>query len=297
MRQKAEPQLAAAPCAKAAATAAAAAMTVFFMIPFPTKTTGTRRFTRHAWDAMRQERTGGARLGGGRGENRWSGLAIRASTTTTACDAGGGCADTTTGTTKSAAAMHSGQWKSSPGCVGEPGCCTPACVQMKTGTSGARGRAAETSGHSDANATANAAMRAKKRRRITAGILPARTPSAAFHSLPPGAGRVVGGAHLRGHGAADHVQHRPVVGLDGGAQYLAVLRQELRVVGRGAVVIDVIGQALCVAMALVGARGKHALVVFPARIAVIARKERPRLHEGALLHGLVVADAKREVVP
>jgi hypothetical protein len=42
---------------------------------------------------------------------------------------------------------------------------------MKTGTSGARGRAADTSGHSDANATANAAKRATVRRRNMAGIL------------------------------------------------------------------------------------------------------------------------------
>src|SRR5258706_11930368 len=40
MRQKAEPQLAAAPCPKAAASAAVAAMTLFFMIPFPAKNNG-----------------------------------------------------------------------------------------------------------------------------------------------------------------------------------------------------------------------------------------------------------------
>jgi len=68
--------------------------------------------------------------------------------------------------------MHSGQWKSSPASAGAPGCCTPpTCVQMKTGTSGARGRAADTSGHSDANATANVATAARIRRRIMAGIL------------------------------------------------------------------------------------------------------------------------------
>src|SRR6187200_2809743 len=72
-------------------------------------------------------------------------------------------AGTIAGATKSPVAMHSGQWKLSPASAGASGtCCTPpACVHMNTGICGARGIAADTSGHSAPKATANAATRAK----------------------------------------------------------------------------------------------------------------------------------------
>src|SRR5258705_5159376 len=108
-------------------------------------------------------------------------------------------------------------------------------------------------------------------------------PPAAARSLSPGAGTKdadIGGAG-RARSAGDG-QLRPVAGGKRVLQDGAVLGHQLRVVRRGAVVIQVVGEAVRVAVALVRATRQHARVGIAAGIAVVACEHRPRLHEGAL---------------
>src|SRR6266849_6756453 len=97
-------------------------------------------------------------------------------------------------------------------------------------------------------------------------------PGPLMFNSPPltGTPRGEGESAIGRRDAAHHGELRPVAGLDGGAQDLAVLRGELRVVRRGAVVEEIVGEAVRVAVALEGAAVEHALVGLAARIAVVA---------------------------